>query len=101
MVYEIKNGEILRNILQIVFKNDIQTLFHPAGIILEMTNLGTSRMRCLPPMIQGEGDCICLRPPLEHVLQSISAENMVMTFCYATKTVEEYWAQEMQEGDQI
>ena len=46
------------------------------------------------------GDCIYLRPPLEHMLQNTSTENMVMMFCYAPKTVAEHWAQEMQEGDQ-
>lgn len=45
------------------------------------------------------GDCIYLRPHSNHRLSNTSADDMVMMFCYAPKTVAEHWAQEMQGDD--
>lgn len=45
------------------------------------------------------GDCIYIKPHSNHMLNNTSADNMVMMFCYAPKTVAEHWAQEMQ-GDE-
>ena len=41
------------------------------------------------------GDCIYIRPQLEHVLTNTGPIDMVMMFCYSPKTVAAHWAQEM------
>ena len=45
------------------------------------------------------GDCIYLKPQSNHMLKNTSAENIVMMFCYAPKTVASHWAQEMKGGE--
>jgi len=45
------------------------------------------------------GDCVYLKPNVNHMLKNTSTENMVMMFCYAPKTVAEHWAQEMKGGE--
>ena len=46
------------------------------------------------------GDCIYIRPQLEHVLTNAGQTDMVMMFCYSPKTVAAHWAQEMKGEDQ-
>jgi mannose-6-phosphate isomerase-like protein (cupin superfamily) len=46
------------------------------------------------------GDCIYIRPQLEHVLTNTAEQNMIMMFCYSPKTVAAHWAQEMKGADQ-
>ena len=46
------------------------------------------------------GDCIYLKPQSGHLLKNTSAENMIMLFCYAPKTVADHWAQELKGGEQ-
>lgn len=46
------------------------------------------------------GDCIYIRPQLEHVLTNSGQADMVMMFCYSPKTVAAHWAQEMKGADQ-
>ena len=46
------------------------------------------------------GDCIYIRPQMEHVLTNTAEQNMIMMFCYSPKTIAAHWAQEMKGADQ-
>jgi len=45
------------------------------------------------------GDCIYIRPQLEHVLTNTGQTDMIMMFCYAPKKLAEHWALEMKGAD--
>jgi mannose-6-phosphate isomerase-like protein (cupin superfamily) len=45
------------------------------------------------------GDYVYIKPGTPHNLRNTSAEDMVMVFCYAPKSIVDHWQQELQEGE--
>lgn len=44
------------------------------------------------------GDYVYITPGTPHNLRNTAAEDMIMLFCYAPKSIVEHWRQELEEG---